>query len=303
MRVTSRGFALVELLAAMVITALLGAATVRLIDRAQRFAVGSALASDQQAQLAVAAFAIDGLLASISPGDGDLVQATDSAVAFEGTVGVGVACEITSTHLVLPPPVIAAGSVLQHWNTSPQAGDSLFVWDEGSSAGSSDDQWYHSAVTGVSTQVDACRFTPWLDSIADAGKVGWRITPSTSLPASVTPGAIVRLARLERIALYRSGSEWTLGWTEWNVGSHAWNLIQPFAGSLLSYSPTPSGSGFGVTWHDSAAGVLASGSARAARGARVRLGSLSRRVVKYDGTNAGLRRDSTTRIIPLRNAR
>ncbi|MEP7382174.1 MAG: prepilin-type N-terminal cleavage/methylation domain-containing protein [Gemmatimonadota bacterium] len=304
MRVTPRGFVLVELVAALVITGLIGAALYRLVDRSQRFARGIALIADERAQLAVAGYAVEGAVQGIAPGDGDLLGGADSAVVYLGHVGSAMVCSlgVGGATLDVAAPSIASGASLTWWNTAPQGGDSLVVLDEGVAAGAADDRFVHSALVAVAPLRNACLTSPYLDSIADAGSIGWRLTPAAPLPATVVVGAVLRVLRPERFALYRSGSEWTMGWTEWNGASGGWNVIQPVAGPLLPYASSGRTSGFSLQWQDSTGRVLAPAPGVPARSLDLSFGAVTRQQVRLDGANRGLRRDSLTLRIPLRNA-
>lgn len=297
------GFTLVELLAALVITATLGAALYRLVDRSQRFTRGLALMADQRAQLAVAGFAVEGALQSIDPADGDLLGGSDSSVAVLGNVGSAVACSLGAGNATVDvaPTSIASGATLTWWNSTPQRGDTLAALDEGTAAGAADDRFVHLALAAVTPLRNACLASPFLDSIADAGSTGWRLTPVTPLPATVTVGAVLRILRPERFALYRSGAEWTLGWTEWNASSNAWNVIQPVAGPLLPYAPLGRTSGLALQWSDSTGRLLAPTPRAPARALALSLGAVTRQLVRSDGIAQPQRRDSLTLRIPVRN--
>ena len=297
-----RGFALVELLAALIITLVLGAAVVRLLDRSQRFARGFATMADQRAQLPVAAFAVEGALAAIAPGDGDLVAGSDSSVHLHGTVGSAVACAIGAGTIDVADPQLASGATLTWWNTAPQPGDSVAILDEGSSLAADDDTWYHGALSAIATRAAPCLHTPYLDSILDASSRGWRLAVAQPLPATILPGAVVRIQRPERFALYRSAGEWMLGWTEWNHAAAAWNTIQPVAGPLLPYAAPGATSGFSIRWVDSTGAAVAPGAGGGARGAYVGFGGTTRELVRVDGVARPSRRDSLTLRLVLRNA-
>jgi hypothetical protein len=92
-----------------------------------------------------------------------------------------------------------------------------------------------------------------VDSVADAGKSGSRVTlSSAALPlASLATPTFAYFARPARFSFYRSGTgEWFLGWTEWNVATASWNVIQPVAGPYVPYSATGS-SGMRFDFRDS----------------------------------------------------
>lgn len=304
LRVPRGGVALVELLVALVLTTIVGGTLVRLLDRTQRHAHGLAIESDQRAQLGVAAAAITGAVQGASATDGDLVAGSDSSLAYLAPVGVGLACALGPTSLDLPPTVIASGALLTWWNTSPQAGDTVAILDEGVALSDVDDRWRHAVLVSVTPALGACLGTPWLDPVADAGRVGWRLTLGDTLPATVTRGAPLRVLRPERLALYRSGTEWMLGWTEWNAATAAWHAIQPVAGPLLPWAPPGATSGLAFQWHDSLGSAVALAPAPVAppRWLELGVGGITRRQLRHDGVAIGLRRDSITLRVPLPNS-
>ncbi|MEO6445768.1 MAG: prepilin-type N-terminal cleavage/methylation domain-containing protein [Gemmatimonadaceae bacterium] len=302
MRMTRRGHSLVELLVALTVTAFLASATFRLVDRTQRFAMGTALVTDQRGQLAAASFAIASSLEGISAVDGDLLAVSDSAVAYLGAVGEAVACALTPAAIDVPPPLLASGATLTWWNGAPQSGDQLMLFDEGPLPGALDDGWWHGTVAAVAPLPNACLGTPYVHPVADAGKRGWRITTTSPPPSTVVAGAALRVRRPERFALYRSAGEWMLGWTEHNASSGTWNIIQPVAGPLLPYTAaagTPSGLRF--AWLDSAG--LATSMRQSVRTVRLVIAAPTRRAQHMDGTRGGFHEDSATGLLPMRNAR
>lgn len=297
------GVALVELLVALLLTAVVGGTLVRLMDRVQRHARGLALETDQRAQLGVAAGAIAGALQGVAAHDGDLLSGSDSSVAYLAIVGVGVACAVGPATIDLAPIGLASGAMLTWWNTAPQGGDTVVVLDEGLVPADLDDRWRHVALVAVAPRTGACHGSPWLDSIADAGRVGWRLSLGDTLPATVTRGAPVRVLRPERLALYRSSGEWMLGWTEWNPATAAWHAIQPVAGPLLPHAPAGATSGLALAWRDSTGATVVPAPIPPVlpRWLDLALGATTRRQVRHDGVARGLRRDSLTLRLPLRN--
>ena len=296
-----RGFALVELLAALAITSLLGAALFRLVDRSQRFAQGIALMADERAQISVAQFAVEGELLGIAALDGDLLAGSDSAIAYLGNVGNALVCTRAAATVDFAAPILASGVTLTWWNTAPQPGDSVMLFDEGASPGASDDRWFHTAIAAIGTLPNACLHTAYTDSIADAGSIGWRLTASQPLPATIQAGAVARIARPARIALYRSSGEWMMGWTEWNAATASWNIIQPVAGPLLPYARPGMTSGLSFGWRDSLGAAVVPAPGATARSVELGIGAVTRRAVRVDGVAWGGRRDSVTKRIPLRN--
>ena len=123
----------------------------------------------------------------------------------------------------------------------------------------------------------------------------------TPPPPTVAPGAILRVVRAERYALYRSAGEWMMGWAEWNPLATQWNVIQPVAGPLLPYAASGSTSGLSFLWRDSLGAVLSSVGHGSERVVELSLGAVTRHAVRMDGAAGGMRRDSLTVRIPLHN--
>ena len=304
MRIIRRGTSLVELLVALLVTTVMASATFRLLDRTQRFVQGTALLAEQRGQLAGAALAVRASIESVASADSEFLAASDSAVAYHAPVGHAIVCAITTTSVDLAPYALASAVALTWWNTSPQPGDAIALFDDGATTGALDDQWMRAVVTGVSGLPNACQSTPFVDSLADAGKSGWRLTISRPIPTTVRPGAPVRITRVERFALYRSSGEWMLGWTEWNSRAGSWNVIQPVAGPLLPYAPVGAPGGLQLTWLDSLGAVTPwSSGGRAIHSVILMLFAPTRQLLRMDGMRVGFHHDSLGVRIPLRNAR
>lgn len=302
MRVTRAGSSLVELLAALVVGALLASVAFRLLDRTQRFAHGLALVTDERAQLAGAAGTIRESLEGLSVTERDLLAAHDSSVSFHGAVGHAVACVAAGVALDLAPPSLASGVILTSWTAAPQPGDVVSVFDEGARLGLADDRWASRSVASAASLAGACAGTPFIDPVADAGKSGWRLTLASPLPSTVTPGAAVRTVRRQRLALYRSAGEWALGWTEWNAAGAAWQVIQPLAAPLQPYAPAPQG-GLAFGWRDSSGVPLPAATATLAARIDVRVRAPTAGAVRMDGMARGTRVDSSHAALVLRNRR
>lgn len=302
MRVTRRGATLVELLVALGVATVLSAATFRLLDRTRRFVAGTALVADAHAQRLGAQGVIRSALEEVSPLEGDLIATFDSSVTFLGVVGTGVACAINGSSLDVPPTVVASGAVLASWRTSPQAGDVVSLLDEGALAGRGDDRWVSVSVTSAAPFTGSCMGTPFVDSIADAGRTGWRLSVAPSPPPTIVAGTSARFLRRQRVALYRSGAEWALGWAEWNATTAAWHPIQPLAGPISGYSASGA-SGLSLQWRDSLGALLPAGGIAAAARVDVTVRAPTTAAVRMDGVTRGVRIDSAHTYVPLRNRR
>ncbi len=296
-----RGTTIVELVVALVLTAILAAASMRLVDFTHRFARGSTLIAEERTQIAAVAHTLRPMIQELSADGADLITASDSSLTFLGNIGSAIACRLASTSVELPPENLATNIMLSTWAMSPQPGDEVALLDEGPTIGGGDDRWFTSRIVGTARVPNGCSGTPYVTP-ADAGKYGWMLQLADTVPGTARPGAPIRTRRLQRIALYRSGTQWMMGWTDWNLSLGAWNTIQPLAGPLQPYASPPAASGLAFAWLDSTgAPVLVPGAALAS----VRLDVRGRTVapVRMAGASNGVRRDSLGARIPLRNRR
>jgi hypothetical protein len=297
------GASLVELVVALAVTGVLAGVSFRLLDRTHRYSRGIALLLEERAQIAAAASVVRGALEEVAPLDGDLAATPDSSVVFDGAVGHAIACATATSSIDVPTATLASQLVLTAWSTAPQSGDVVAVLDDGALPGAQDDVWHRRTVAAVLSLPNACQSTPLIDSIADAGSVGWRLVLSLPIPSTVHPGVPVHVIRRQRFALYRSGSEWMVGWTEWNTAGGGWNVIQPLAGPLLPYAPPGGASGISFAWRDSSGAptTLPGGSAPIAATISVR--GPTRAPVRVDGMRAGIHLDSLGVRVAARNRR
>lgn len=285
------GTTLVELVAALAVTGVFAGALVRALDRAIRLHAGSTVLVEQQAQGTAAAAILRELLGDVTPASQAFVS-TDTSVVAQASVGSAVACAASPPFIEVPPELLASGRRLAFWNTSPQAGDSLWWYDEGSLGGVGDDRWLAALVTASSALTGPCAGTPYVDALRDAGRIGWRLTLAAGGP---TAGAPVRLTRPVRLALYRSTPDWMLGYTEWDPQRGAWHTIQPVAGAL---EPPSSLAGLALLHHDSSGSVTSHAPPPAGLSIAVR--ARRRSAVRIDGRNP-LAADSVRTWLAFRN--
>jgi hypothetical protein len=295
-----RGTSIVELLVALVLFGMVGAATFRLLDRQSRFHSGLLAILEARAQHAAAHEAVAVELRSASTTSGDIGPLTDSSVVFRMPVGAGVACEIAPGVIDLAPDSVAAGQVFARFRTTPQPGDTAWLFDEGASDTPPDDAWVPLAVTSASRSGGHCAGSPLRDPVMDAGLASWRLQVAGAVPPTIVPGAAVRLTRMARFALYRSGSEFWLGFAERNPVTGGWVTIQPVSGPYLPFNASvPSTSGIALAGRDSSGAMAPSNPASIAMTTRTR----TTRVVHIDGLTRGRYADSLHSLIGLRNAR
>jgi len=303
-RAARSGSTLIELVVALALAGVIAGAALRLLDHTQRFARGTALVTEERAQLWGASATLRAAIEELSTSGGDLRTATDSSLTWAGMIGHAVACRLAPMGADLPPANLASGIPLTWWAMTPQAGDEVALLDEGTRLGAADDRWFASRVVTVASVPNGCSGTSFVDPVADAGKAGWHVRLADSLPPSVRPGAAVRVFRLQRMSLYRSAGQWMLGWADWNAAAGAWNIIQPLAGPLQPHSAPPGASGLALAWLDSA-GAPHPAPAAGPGVASVRLAVRGRTTaaLRMDGVARGIRSDSLRTLLTLRNRR
>lgn len=299
-----RGASLIELLVALALFGIIGAATLRSLDRQARFHSGMLAILESRSQHAAAHEAVATELRGVSTAAGDVPLISDSSIVFRLPVGAGVACDVTAGTIDLAPDSVSAGQVFARFRTSPQPGDTAWLFDEGATDTAADDAWVGLAVASATRAPGHCPGSPLRDPVLDAGRSSWRLTLTGAAPPSTAmPGSAVRLTRMARFALYRGGTgEHWLGFTEAQPATGSWISIQPVSGPYLPFNAAaPSASGMALGRRDSSGAVLAGPGIPAAIAMATR--TRTTRVVRMDGVTRGRYADSLHSLIGLRNAK
>jgi hypothetical protein len=215
------GFALVDLLAALVVTGLLGLVLVRAslgmgrIVRAQLGNNALHLAFDGglgflSAELAEAGLGTDGT---------DLQRLAADSLSYRAVRGSGLACHITATTVTLD---------LGQWYAPrlPQAGrDSLLLFGGRDSLSAATAAWIPLPILGTGSATCTGRPALRIDTQIDTS-----IVPLGQLP----PIPPVRIFEVMQVRVYPSLGAWWLG----ARSESAAEVIQPLAGPFLSAGPT-----------------------------------------------------------------
>ncbi len=288
----NRGTTLIELLVALPLVAVLGAAAVMLLLQAHRLVrhADSLTAANRELRHAVAAIASDlRPLRAV-----DLVAWSDTSVEFDAMVGAGIVCEGRgSLRQVDLLPVTDDDAARTNWNTPPQPGDVLHLWL--STGLSAIPESATARLTGVA-RVRACTLAPQLQNTTAPAALAQRLQLSVPLLRAPQLGSPVRVVRRVRLATYKGGDgAWYVGRSTWSGG--AWDVIQPIAGPVLS----PSRGGLRLTVRDSVGRVIASGSAGAAQ-LHIELRA-ARRAPSIDRSGTRTITDSTAADVTLRGDR
>lgn len=286
------GATLTELLVALSIFGLVATTCLSLLATSARAFERTTLTSDQRAQLAGAALVTSALLAGLSPSDGDVIAASDTAVRFWGTVASGISCRISGNDTWVPQGALATQVALGAASTMPQSGDILAAWDEGPTSSTSDDGWTRHRVLNVSTPTGGCVGGPIARSLADAAVDTWRLEVAPPID-TLRVGAPLHILRAQRLALYSSAGDWSLGHSE-TTPMGPWATIQPAAGPLTP--PSAPTQGLEMQWLD----TLGSSSLAAPHALQVRVRAPMRHLMR---TATGLRSpvDSHYRFLALHN--
>ena len=211
-----RGFSLTELVVAVVIACAIGAAVLDSGLRQQRFFAAAARFDAARTSVRQAADILSADLRPLSPRDGDLYVLAPDFVEFRLLLGASVLCTIAAARdaAVLPPLRAASALGLTSWVSSPVAGDTVLVFDEGGS-GAADDRWTRHVLTADPSAGANCPTASGFTSSAAEAAAGWQIQIRPPLAASVAPGAPLRFVRRARYELYRAAdAKWYLGFVD-----------------------------------------------------------------------------------------
>ena len=245
------GYTLIEALVVMTLLGIIGGSLVSLLTRQQRFYRDAGETVAVRRELRTGASLLPMEARSLSTVGGDVLAMSNGSFTFRATIGSGVACAVGSAALTLPPTNLAKHT-LTAWYTPPAAGDTVFVFDEDTLAGAEDDKWRKYGVQSVTTSTSACPGAPYTDAALDlpSTKPRWVLAVDGGpLPASIKPGAVVRITRPVRYSLFAAGSgRWYLGYEEHRGG--AWSTVEPVGGPYLPSNGSGAGGGLRFAYFD-----------------------------------------------------
>lgn len=244
---TGRGSALVELLAALPLMALLGVVAVQLSLAAHRSALRVDASTAADRELRQSANVLANEFRRLRARDVRVVL--DTAIEFDGTVGIGVVCAFDISRQQLG---LAVGTPDDAWSLpwaqSPQSGDQVSLWQQRVADTAPQPL---AATLRATHSAPACAGSPLVPMVGGVSTVLDLQAPLSQLPLV---GAPARITRRTRYALYRgSDGDWYLG--RRTLGPLGWDVIQPVAGPLLSATQR----GLRLTAFDVAGQAIASG--------------------------------------------
>lgn len=294
------GFTLVEMLVVMVLLTIVGGSLMGLLAKQQRFYQGTADLGDLRSQLRQAEAVISNDLRGMSSVGSDITAMTDSSINFNYTIGSSIACSVPGATLTLPPASLSNGNTLTTWIQPPVVGDTVFVFDDGSSTTTSlDDQWRKYAVAVVDSTLGGCG-APYTQA-GDATKYSYTITLDQTASGTIQAGAAVRFVRPAHYSLYQStgDAQWYLGYT--CASCTTGGTILPIAGPFLPYADvaTPDMSGIRFSYFDSTNTTTAQPQSVAR--INIVLRGQTRGYLNVTGLKRGVYTDSVRMDIAIRN--
>jgi hypothetical protein len=234
---------MVELLIALSLALMVGAAAVTVMTRQQRLyrELRDIVSVRLRTQDATEIFSAT--LRGTSIADSIRV-ATDTAVELFTTIGASVVCTApTSTTLTLPPDTLANGNTLTAFLTTPDSDDVITIFTD-SSVSTPTRGWHAYTITAVSRPLSAtaCPITSHFTTLADvaANAHAYRLTLSTIPTLSLRPGAPLRALRRARYNIYRaSDGLWYLGYRRCHAMTGSCVSVQPVSGPYASLTGRP----------------------------------------------------------------
>jgi len=213
------GFTLAELMIVVVVLGIIGSLLTTVLLRQQRFHRAVANIADSRARMRDVATILPTDLRSISTAGEDILTMDVNSIQFRAFIGAAVLCRFASATVIeVPPRVMASGNVLTSWINPPAPGDVVYIYDDGATAGNSDDSWTQVAITDTVSAADAtwCPTTtvPPFTTAADNGARRYRFTLGSAISqVTHTIGNPMRFAREVRYSAYQAAdAQWYVGY-------------------------------------------------------------------------------------------
>ena len=251
MRLTPTGATLIELIVVLALGGGVCALMLSMVMRQQRLHTGvnAVVEGKRSTRDAIELLArelrpIATSVAALAPHGTDIYAMSDSAITFRAHLGSSVVCAVDAdrTTITLPATQGAINQRLTSFIVLPRAGDSLFIFDRGTTPSPDDDAWHRFA---LATQLGGglCPLRPNGLAMNDAESAfGFGAVLTTPVPATIDVGAPVRFFRPTTYSLYRTSvGDWALGISACAGGSC--NVRQPVSGP---YQPPSSGAVKGI---------------------------------------------------------
>jgi prepilin-type N-terminal cleavage/methylation domain-containing protein len=233
-----RGLTLPELLIAILLLAIVGGGITKVMLKQQQFYKDASASAGAKRELRLGATVLPTELRSISSSGGDILTMGENEMVLHAYTGSAVICErnaVTNADKVWVPPPNLAEHTLTSFVTTPQVGDTVFLFNENLLKGAQDDQWEKRVITAVGSDPDKCLGAPYTHIALDAGKRRPWFQLNAVIPDSVKVGSVIRFSRPIRYSIYQEASKkWYLGLEEYSGGS--WGSASPIAGPYAEFA-------------------------------------------------------------------
>jgi hypothetical protein len=253
-RARRAGASIVELMIALTIFGLVMAGVTSAIAEQTRFQAGAARVVGSQRSLRQISDLLPSELRALGTGAGDIYAMNATSVDLRVTTGSSVVCTVAAGggSVTIPPVQLATGVPLTAWRDVPAAGDSVFIFDEGTSPARNDDTWRAYRLSAAPASAQSCPTSTGFTRTAGEAAAGMRLTVTPAIPVTTVMGAPIRFFRPARYALATGADgRWYLGYTECSAGCGTLDVV---AGPVRP----PSGQGIGFVFRDSLGGITAS---------------------------------------------
>lgn len=228
-----RGFSLVELIVILALSTIVMGGLTSVLVRQQRFYRGTTDLIETRSQIRQAAGIIPSDLRGVSTIGGDILEISDTSMVFWATIGQGVTCLGVpgSYSISVPPLTLANGNTLASFTSTPAAGDTVYVYQDGATEAAVDDHWKAYGITGAPSSSTVPCAIPALTGVVDLNTPRQTFPLATPLDLDITPGTPLRFVRRTRYTLYKAADNaWYLGY----CSPACVGAPQPIAGPFLS---------------------------------------------------------------------
>lgn len=251
MRLTPTGATLIELIVVLALGGAVSVLMLSMVVRQQRFHTGvtAVVEGKRSTRDAIELLArelrpIATSAAALAPHGSDIYAMSDSAITFRAQLGSSVVCAVDAdrTTITLPGTTGAIDQRLTSFIVLPRAGDSLFIFDRGTTPSREDDAWHRFALA-ANPGGGLCPLRPiGLATNEAEGAFALALALTTPVPTTIDVGAPIRFFRPTTYSLYRTSvGDWALGISACAGG--ACGVRQPISGP---YQPPTSGSPKGI---------------------------------------------------------
>lgn len=297
-----RGVMLLELMLALVTGAIVIAATVGVMVRAERFHASVETRLRMRSQLRAGSDVLAASARYVAAQGVPISLATDTAVELATVIGAATTCgPVAAGRVPLVPDSLASGVALTAMVATPDSADEILVWDS-PSPGQTVGVWDRARITSVATRVAGavCPIGSLLSAADVAG--GAQALDVTVAPAiAAGAGVPVRVVRRARFSVYRaSDGLWYLGYRRCPGGTCG--SIQPVSGPYAATGAAP----LTLRYFD-LTGAIATPVAAARLGGITRIDAVLRArssvAVALPGVGRAVARDSVLVTMAPRNAR